>query len=185
MTSKQLGRLSALILFFFVLGLGQGCATRLRQPSGPPESPKVKFSTFETVTLKHVEIAPKFASAGANKKAAKKIDEQLFMEMRKVFTDLRDDAETPAQGGLLIEPLIEEIKFIGGGARFMVGAMAGSSAVPMKVTFTDVATGEVIAAPEFYQSANAFAGAYSYGAADNRMLSAIASDIASYTGLNR
>ena len=186
MTSKQqLERWSALILFFFVLGLAQGCATNIRRASGPPQPPKVKFSSFDTVTLKHVEIAPAFASAGPNQKAAKKIDELLFMEMRKVFTDLRDNAETPAQRGLLIEPLIEEIKFIGGAARFWVGSMAGSSAVLMKVTYRDVATGQVIADPEFYQSASAFAGSFSIGAADNRMLSAIASEIASYTGLNR
>jgi len=158
MTNKQMDRVRALILFFLVLGLAQGCATRLSRPSCSPQPPKVKFLTFETVTLKHVEIEPKFASSGANKKAAKKIDEVLFTELRWVFNDLRDESETPAQEGLLIEPLIEEIKFIGGGARFMIGAMAGSSAVLMKVTFRDVATGEVIAAPEFYQQAGAWAG---------------------------
>lgn len=185
MTSKQLERWGALILFFFVLGLAPGCATNIRRASGPPQSPTVKFSSFDTVTLKHIEIAPAFASAPANQKAGKKIDELLFMEMQKVFADLRDNAEAPAQRGLLIEPLIEEIKFIGGAARFWVGSMAGSSAVLMKVTYRDVATGEVIADPEFYQSASAFQGSFSVGVADNRMLSAIASEIASYTGLNR
>jgi hypothetical protein len=178
-------RLSALILFFFALALTQGCATQIRRPSGAPEAAKVKLGTFDTVTLKHVEIAPEFSAAGANKKAAKKINERLFMEMRKVFDGLQEAGETPAQQGLLIEPLIEEIKFIGGAARFWVGAMAGSSAVLMKVTFRDAAAGEVVAAPQFYRSAAAFAGGMSMGAADNRMLDAIASDVATYAGNNR
>jgi hypothetical protein len=155
------------------------------RPSTAPQPAKVKLGTFDTVTLKQVEIAPEFAAAGANKKAAKKIDERLSMEMRKVFDGLQEAGGTPTQQGLLIEPLIEEIKFIGGAARFWVGAMAGSSAVLMKVTFSDAATGEIVAAPEFYRSADAYAGGMTMGAADNRMLEAIASDAATYAGNNR
>jgi hypothetical protein len=40
------------------------------------------------------------------------------------------------------------LKFVGGGKRFVAGAMAGSSAVVIRMRLTDVATGEVIADPE-------------------------------------
>jgi hypothetical protein len=54
----------------------------------------------------------------------------------------------------------------------------------MKVTFREKATGEVLAEPEFYQDANAFAGAYSMGSSDNAMLRVVASDAANYYKFN-
>lgn len=134
--------------------------------------------------MKPATISPAFASAEANQKAARKINENLFNEMRMVLPDLKDASGDPGAGTLVIEPVIEEIKFIGGFARFMVGAMAGSSAVLMKVTYTDAGTGKVIAEPEFYRAANAMAGGYSMGSSDNMMLTEIARDIANYTRLN-
>ena len=83
--------------------------------------------------------------------------------------------------GFLME---KEIKFIGGFARFMVGGMAGSSAVLMKVTFLNSETGKVVAEPEFYRAANGMGGGYSMGATDNLMLDQIAQDIALYAKMN-
>src|SRR5690606_35710420 len=86
---------------------------------------------------------------------------------------------------LQIEPYIKEIKFIGGAARFWAGAMAGSSAVLMGVTYRDSKTGEVIAAPEFLRVGNAYAGAWSMGASDNQMLETVAMDVVHYSTANR
>jgi len=58
--------------------------------------------------------------------------------------------------------------------------MAGSSAVLMQVTFRDGNTGEIIADPEFYRAANAYAGGWSMGATDNLMLDDITKDVAGY-----
>ena len=71
---------------------------------------------------------------------------------------------------LVIEPRIEKIRFISGGARFWAGAFAGSSRILVKMKLTDQDTGQVIAEPEFYQHAKGMAGAWTFGAADNSML---------------
>jgi len=175
-----------LIICIFLLLFGQGCATNLRKPSGPPQPAKIKFSTFQGFQMAPVTISQKFAKAEANQKASRKINEVLSDCMHLAFPTLNELEETDSDvSTLLIQPNIEEIKFIGGGARFMVGAMAGSSAVLMKVTYSIKETGEVIAEPEFYRQANAFGGAYSMGTTDNMMLNTIAQDICTYTGANR
>jgi len=76
-------------------------------------------------------------------------------------------------------------KFIGGAARFWAGAMAGSSAVLMQVTFRDGNTGQIIADNEFYRVANACYEGLTIGVPDNLMLEEIARDVASYCSLNR
>jgi len=162
----------------------QGCATNLRQPASVPQPVTQKLSTFRTVQMKPVTISSAFADSEANQKAARKINENLFAEMKMVIPNLQEAKGIPSAGTLVITPVIEEIKFIGGFARFMVGAMAGSSAVLMKVTYADADTGKVVGAPEFYRAASAMAGGYSVGSSDNMMLTEIARDIANYTRLN-
>ena len=171
---------------FFLLIFTQGCATHLRKPAGPPQPAKVKFSNFQAVEMNHVTISPRFASAEPNQKALKKIDKELLYCMHLIFPNLNEAEETNSGiRALLIEPNIEEIKFIGGAARFWVGSWAGSSAVLMKVTYRDKATGETIAEPEFYRRSNAWEGQSSMGATDNLMLDNVARDICTYTSSNR
>ncbi len=161
----------------------QGCATRISQPAQPPQPAQEKFGNFENVVLKEVSIATPYASSGANKKAAKKINEQLKQRMSVILPNLnaaQKDGRT-----LVIDPQIKEIKFIGGAARFWAGALAGSSAVLMEVTYMDQDTGTVLASPEFYSQAAAMAGGWSVGATDNLMLDRIVSEIGNYTSANR
>ena len=179
-------RMNLLFMVCFLLLFTQGCATQLRKPAGPPQPAKVKLSNFQAVEMNHVTISPRFASAEPNQKALRRIDQELLSCMHLIFPNLNKVEETDSDiRTLLIEPNIEEIKFIGGAARFWVGAMAGSSAVLMKVTYRDKATGEVIAEPEFYSRGDAWAGGYSVGATDNLMLDRIARDICNYTNSNR
>lgn len=175
---------NVLLLTSSLVVLG-ACATKMRQPEGPPKAPVVRFGKFKAVYLKHVAINPKAASVGNNQKAAIKIDENLFVEMRRVFPNLKEAAQIAPKGAgiLMIEPYIEDLKFVGGGARFMVGSMAGSSAVLMKVTYTDQGSGKIIADPEFFQKASAYSDGV--GIADNLMLSYIAKDIANYTAQHK
>lgn len=182
---KTLLRKSAFLVCGIVVFFASGCATNLTKPTRAPEPTKVKLGEFENVEMKTVGIAEKFASASANKKALKKIDEVLFNEMRRIFPNCKrieqgDDFSRTTKRTLQITPYIKEIKFIGGGARFWVGAMAGSSAVLMQVIIRDSSSGEIIANPEFYRDAMGV-----FGVADNKMLGEIAQDIVRYCSYNR
>ncbi|MFT5703572.1 MAG: hypothetical protein ACI9TO_000944 [Rickettsiales bacterium] len=164
------------------------CATNITQPKSAPEAPKVKFSEFKNVEMKEVEIDPKFASHNANKKALKKIDENLSKELKEVFPNykkihLDQEFSKNKTRTLQITPYVKEIKFIGTGARIWVGAWAGNSAVLMQVSFVDSSTGEIIANPEFYRSASVFNGPF--GVADRMMLVYISQNIKDYISRNK
>jgi hypothetical protein len=196
---KLVGTLAALLL----AGPVASCATHIRKPAMAPQPATARFGQFGAFELRTVALAPAFGGpGGANEKATRKIDELLQQRMPMALAGIRPmvPAAAPAPGAppavpsaapapavptLLINPQVEEIKFVGGGARFWGGAMAGSSAVLMKVSFIDAATGRVLAEPEFYESAGAYAGAWSFGGADNAMLSHVVDDVCSYSAGNR
>lgn len=167
-----------------------GCATHLTKPAHEPQPSKVRFGEFRKVEMKAVSVGEPFAAAEANQRAVRKIDQVLFQNMKMLFPGLvrieqgQDFAPGPERT-LEITPVVKEIKFVSGGARFWAGAMAGSSAVLMQVTYRDSASGETIADPEFYRAANAYAGGWSIGASDNRMLEDIANDAVQYTRYNQ
>jgi hypothetical protein len=62
--------------------------------------------------------------------------------------------------------------------------MAGSSQVLLHLKITDKQTREVIAEPQFYQRANGWGGAYSYGSTDSDMLSRVTELVATYLSAN-
>lgn len=177
--------------FVLIAGLSlltAACATKVSQPSAPPSPSKVRFAQYQQVEMKPVTLAPAFAGHEANQKAARKIQEILSTRMRMSFPDLKmvdTEFSKGEQPVLQIEPHIKEIKFIGGAARFWAGAMAGSSAVLMEVTYRDSRTGEVVANPEFLRVAGAWSGAWSIGATDNNMLEAVSMDVVNYSSANR
>lgn len=167
-----------------------GCATQIKKPDSAPQPSLVKFSEFKAVEFVPIRIAPSYADASANKRAAQRIEKTLVEGLNIVFPGMkRIEAgaadETPEARTLRIEPVVVEIKFIGGAARFWVGAMAGSSAVLIEVSFIDRSTGDVVAKPQFYRSAGAYSGGYSMGASDNMMLDEVARDIIHYAHINR
>lgn len=169
---------------------GGGCATHLTKPAKENEPSRVRFSQFERVEMKEVVISERFASSGPNQKAANKINSTLLKEMRSVFPNLtiiesgKEFSKQPERT-LQISPIILEIKFIGGAARFWVGALAGSSAVLAQVTYVDSMTGKEIAKPQFYRDAGAMSGGWSLGTTDNLMLDNVAMDIVRYSTVNR
>jgi hypothetical protein len=165
-------------------GLLQGCATNLTKPTATVQPATVRLGTFANVELEPATLAEPFAAAGANQKAAKKINELLNTQLACVFPGM-NSAEKKSGKTLVVKPVIKEIKFIGGAARFWVGAMAGSSAVLMEVTYLEKETGNVLAKAEFYDEASAYAGSWNMGVSDNLMLNHVVTQIVNYSAANR
>lgn len=175
-----------IVLMMFVtgfVGLLSGCKTQIHPSGQINQPPQAAFNAFSNIHLNKTTIPAKYAGQPANEKAVIKIDLLLTEKIKKIYPELNN----PAVSGrtLIVEPEIIDIKFVGGGARVWAGAMAGSSAVLMKVKFIEKETGNVIAFPEFYSKSSAAAGAYSFGGNDNAMLHRVASDVAEYISTYR
>jgi hypothetical protein len=142
------------------------CVTNIAptvQQNPPPAQTLDQFASFELLPTQASEAAK------AEKDALAKIDQHLKAKLPPLFSTWQK-----AEGAkLTIEPNVRELKFVGGGARFFAGALAGSSAVVMTLKLTDAASGRVVAEPQFYQRAAAMGGAWSIGATDNDMLERI------------
>ncbi len=92
--------------------------------------PEVKFGAFEKIYFRSTGINSALASNSANQKALARIDEHLFSRVRPIFLNSLTLIEANEQldgldkNSLLIEPFIDDIRFVSGGARFWAGAYA-------------------------------------------------------------
>jgi hypothetical protein len=151
---------------------------------------KVKFGEFKLVELKETELAPQHANNKANQESARKIDEMLLSGLKSIWPDIKviPKGGEFSKGGertLQIEPKIEDIRLVSVGSRIWFGVMAGGSDIVMHVDYRDSSTGEIIANPDFWRGNNAWAGGYSWGAADNQIRDAVVGQIVTYTAGNK
>lgn len=160
------------------LPLIQGCATSIKASSKNNPAPATAFSQYG-----RIEVRPVAFKAGytGNTAALAKIGANFENELAPA---LKQWNSRPANGRTLtIEPIVEEMSFKSVGRRVMLGMLAGSSGVLMRVTFRDQ-SGRVIANPEFFQRASAMSGAISLGANDNLMLTRVARLASNYVIAN-
>jgi hypothetical protein len=159
--------------------------------SGPEEglldnpTPAAPLNTYATYELRPLTLMKPYAGQGANEKAAAKIREHIDAHLVPILTAWSTAGTAAGKSGtLVVEPVIEQIKFIGGATRFWAGAMAGSSYVVMRLKISDSASGNVIAEPEFFQRAAAMSGAWTVGGQDNDMLQRIVTVATAYLTAN-
>jgi len=163
-----------------------GCATTYIKPSTVQNpAPVEKFSAFGRFEIQRITLSSTYSGQDANERASARIQEHFNDRVSPIIDGWNRAAPQAHQARIMvIEPRIEHIKFIGGGARFWVGPLAGSSAVIMKVKYIDKASGKLIAEPEFFQRAAAWSGAFTVGGQDNAMLARIVTLVADYTSRN-
>lgn len=152
-----------------------GCVTHIAASSTQNPPPAEPLAHFD-----HFELLPVDGSAEAKKETAaySHVEGNLQTELKAVAGPW----EKSGTGGrkLQIAPYVQDLKFVDGGTRFFAGALAGSSAVVVKLRLTDADSKKVIAEPQFFQRAAAMGGAWSIGATDNDMLKRIATVAAGY-----
>ena len=160
------------------VALLQGCATSIKASSTANPPPAKPFSAYSRIEVKPVVFKDGYKGDAAG---LAKIDENFKKDLapRLALWNSR-----PADGNtLVVEPVVEEMSFKHGAKRVLLGPLAGSSGVLMRVTFRDN-TGKVIATPEFFQRTAAFSGGYSFGVNDNMMLTRVANLASGYIAAN-
>lgn len=81
---------------------------------------------------------------------------------------------------VVIEPLIEDLRFIRAGWRILAGPLISGTHVTVRLLITELPSGRVLADQKFSDSTNAFVGAITFGGSDNRTLSSVAEQIGEY-----
>lgn len=156
----------------------QGCATTIKASSTSNPAPAEAFSRFGRIELKPVVFKQGYSG---DQSGLNKIDENLRKDLAE---PLKTWNARPANGRtLVIEPVIEEISFKHGAKRVLLGPLAGSSGVLMRVNIKD-ANGRMVASPEFFQRAQAMGAGFTMGVHDNLMLTRVANLASSYVVAN-
>ncbi len=145
------------------------CAMAWGEPQNPP--PANALAGYDKYELAPLAMGPPYAGDAGKEKARARIQEFITAETGGIVAQWNTDAAASMRGqALAIEPRIEKLKVVSGGARFWAGAMAGDSYVVIRVKLVEQPSGIMLAEPEFYQRAAAMSGAWTIGAQDKDML---------------
>lgn len=156
------------------LSLLQGCATSVKAIASNNPAPAEAFSAYGKITVKPAAFKSGYKSSATG---LAKIEENLSKDLAP---SLESWNKRPANGrSLTIEPIVEELQFTHGAKRVLLGPLAGSSGVLMRVKITD-AEGKIVATPEFFQRADAMAAGFLFGVHDNLMLTRVANLASQY-----
>lgn len=171
---KRNARSLLLACGLLVLSLLQGCATSVKAGSTQNPAPREAFSAFGRIELKPVTFKNGYAGDAAG---LAKIDANLRKDLAQALDQWN---KRPANGRtLVIEPVVEQLQFKHGATRVLLGPLAGSSGVLMRVQIKD-AKGAEVASPEFFQRADAMAAGFVFGVHDNLMLMRVANLASGY-----
>ena len=168
-----------------VLSLSSCATTYVKPTAATNPAPAEAFSSFQHFEVQPITMGALYAGQSANEAALRKIQENFDERVGALVTMWNARAPVGTAGRtLVIVPHIQDIKFISGGKRFWAGAMAGSSAVLLKIKFMDKATGTEVNSAEFYQRAAAMGGQFTMGGTDNGMLVRITQLASDYISKN-
>jgi hypothetical protein len=161
------------------------CATDFKPTAVTNPPPAERFASFSRFEVKRIQLSPAYSSSEVNQEATRIIQRQLDTRLNPLVAIWNEDGKKAANPRVLaIEPRVEHIKFPSAGTRFWAGAAAGDSVVILKVRYVDVATGKMIAEPEFYQHAAALGAAWTFGGTDQAMLRRVADLVSDYSATN-
>jgi hypothetical protein len=147
----------------------QGCATKIKASSAQNPAPTEAFSNFGRIVVKPVVFKSGYAGDYAG---LAKIQENLKKDLAPSLATWNGRATNGRT--LVIEPIVEELQFKHGASRVLLGPLAGSSGVLMRVKISD-ANGALVSSPEFFQRADAWSAGWVMGVSDNLMLVRVAS----------
>lgn len=136
---------------------------RLAKPSRPLSS----FGRFELNTM----LLSEAVTAEADKVTiARQLEDKLKARLQPLFDEWQAAGKAKAHGGtLVIQPKVQQLRVVSGGARFWAGAMAGDSFIDMDMDLIDAESKTSIARPRINRNASAMGGGWSVGATDRNL----------------
>jgi hypothetical protein len=132
----------------------------------PPSEPLSKFQNFE---LWDLQLATEVQEDTKKVKQAQALNYKLRSRLQPLL-DTWHASGSRAGRTLLIEPTVQQLRIVSGGARFWVGAMAGESVVDVDLKLVEKGTGREIGRTRIVRGSGAMAGGWSVGATDRNLL---------------
>ena len=164
--SKALLLASCLFGAVLLQGCG-GARIKASATSNPP--PSEAFSAFGRIEVRPVMFG---SDVKPDRDGLDKIEANF---QKDLSASLLEWNTRPANGRtLIVQPVIEQMSFKRGAKRVLLGPLAGSSGVLLRLKITD-GKGRMVANPEFFQRANAMSAGFTLGVHDNLMLTHVAS----------
>lgn len=173
-------RRRALVLVPLIIGAltMSGCATRVKASATMNPAPIEAFSAFSRIELKPVVTA---AESRASAAGVVKIQGNLQKDLAGSLASWNRGADNGRK--LFIEPVVQQMEFTRGAMRVLFGPLAGSSGVLLELRITD-GDGRLVASPQFFQRADAWAAGFVFGVHDNLMLMRVANLASNYVVAN-
>jgi len=148
----------------------------------PPMKPLSEFREYE---LKPIAMSSLVMADDGKAAVSQELGDKITARVTPLLNSWRAQKKQAVDGGLLIiEPKVQELRVISGGARFFLGIMMGESFIDMDLKLTDSVTGQVIATPRIRRSADAWGGTWSIGATDRNLLDYITDIVHRYLEVN-
>ncbi|MBN1506051.1 MAG: hypothetical protein JW955_04350 [Sedimentisphaerales bacterium] len=105
---------------------------------------------------------------------ASQLESRLRERVQSLLAEWKADTSSSRTGGtLVIQPQLQDVRIISGGARYWGGSLAGGSYVTMTLQLIDGRTGAIIASPVISRTTNAAAGTWTMGALDRNLLNLV------------
>ena len=183
-----------LVVPIIVVAVLTGCAGDpgrrdriIKEQSGRLPPPTVSLSSYQKFELRPVAMVDSVADDDAKAAVAKDLDRRIQERIQPMFARWNADSgsATSTANTLIVQPRVTRLRVISGGLRAVAGAWAGESSIAMDLELRDAATSAVVASPNISRSADAFAGAWSFGATDQNLLNYIADIAVQYLQENR
>ena len=175
-----------LVIPVVVIAVLAGCASDpgrrdriIKEQSERLPAPTVPLSSYAKFDLKPIAMVESVGNDEAKAAVAKDLERRMQERMQPMFAQWSADSSSAASTAkmLIVQPRVTRLRVVSGGLRAIAGAWAGESSIAMDLELRDAGTGAVVASPSIVRSANAAAGAWSFGATDQNLLNYIA-DIA-------
>jgi hypothetical protein len=165
------------LTFVALLAAAAGCASdpgrrqriideevaRLR----PPEVPLTAFGAFE---VKPIAMSPEVAQKPEKAAVVTQLGQRLEARIRPLLDGWASGAPADARArALAIQATVLNVRIVGGGSRFWLGAMAGDSSIDVQLELVDQQSGRSIAKERINKTASAMSGAWSMGSSDQNL----------------
>lgn len=140
----------------------------------------VPLSSFETFELAGMIYSDTVLADERKIAEADEFQANLKAKLDPLLAEWNAAPLEGAAGTLVIQPTLQHLKIVSGGARFWVGALAGDSYIDMDLALVNQGTGEEIAAVPIRRDADAMTGGWSVGKSDQNLDEYVASIVHEY-----